>query len=77
MIAVEQATSTEHVRLTGAVKGSYVIQKRGPNGQLLIAPDTSWPAILERSGARELTAQEWEQFIAEYGDLMLPPDHEG
>jgi hypothetical protein len=39
-------------------------------------PDTSWAAILERSGGRELTTEEFVEFWREYGPQMLPTDGE-
>lgn len=41
------------------------------------APLTSWKAILARSGGREATEQEWQDFLTEHGQHMLPPDGEG
>jgi hypothetical protein len=54
-----------------------VIRDRRPDGELVIAPDTSWEAISERAGGRELTPEEWDQFLREHGSEMLPPDGEG
>jgi len=39
--------------------------------------DISAKAIITRGGGKELTPQQWEAFIAEYGPHMLPPDGEG
>jgi hypothetical protein len=39
--------------------------------------EPSLRALRERSGARELTDEEWKDFIAELGPHMLPPDGEG
>jgi hypothetical protein len=77
MSLVKEAIETERVHVTGAVEGRYVIRDRRPGGELVIAPDTSWEAISERAGGRELTPDEWERFIAEHGSEMLPPDGEG
>jgi hypothetical protein len=43
---------------------------------LTLAPDTSWSAIVERSGGRELTPDEAAEFQRDYASLMLPPDGE-
>jgi len=43
--------------------------RRSANGT-----DLSAKAILERSGARELTPKESKAFWVEYGPLMQPPD---
>jgi hypothetical protein len=66
-----------HVTLTGDIAGDYVVEDQQPDGRLVLVPDTSWKAILARSGGRELTPQEWEDFLAEHGPHMLPPDGEG
>jgi hypothetical protein len=77
MVSVKEAIETERIQLTGAVEGRYVIRDRRPDGELVIAPDTSWEAISERAGGRELTAEEWDGFMREHGSEMLPPDGEG
>ncbi len=38
----------EHVKVTGAVNGRYVISDRRPDGVLTLEPDTSIEAIRER-----------------------------
>jgi len=43
---------------------------------LTLAPDTSWSAIVERSGGRELTPDESAEFQRDYASLMLLPDGE-
>ncbi len=70
-------TINEQIQITGAVEGRYVIRDRRPGGELVIAPDTSWEAIVERLGGREATAEERQAFLAEHGSEMLPPDGEG
>jgi hypothetical protein len=65
-----------HVQLIGDINGRYVVTERRPGGELTLAPDTSWAAIVERSGGRELTSEESAEFQREYGPLMLPPDGE-
>jgi hypothetical protein len=40
-------------------------------------PEPSLKALRERSGAREMTDEEWKDFIAEHGPHMLPMDGEG
>jgi len=66
-----------HVTLSGDIAGDYVVKDEGPGGELTLVPDTSWKAILARSGGKELTPQQWEDFLAEHGPHMLPPDSEG
>jgi hypothetical protein len=70
---MEQPT---HIKLSGDIEGAYVVTERRPGGELVIAPDTSWEAMLERTGARAATAEELTAFEAEHGPL-LPPDGEG
>lgn len=65
-----------HVQLIGDINGRYVVTRRRPGGELTLVPDTSWGAMLERSGGRELTSEESSEFWSEYGPLMLPPDGE-
>lgn len=43
----------------------------------MIAPDACWEAISERIGGRELTPEDWNEFLHEHGSEMLPPDGEG
>ncbi len=66
-----------HVTLSGDIAGDYVVQEQQPDGSLVLVPDTSWRAILARSGGKELTPQQWEDFLVEHGPHMLPPDGEG
>ena len=70
---MEQPT---HIKLSGDIEGAYVVTERRPGGELVIAPDTSWKAMLERTGTRDATAEELAAFEAEYGPI-LPPDGEG
>jgi len=71
-----EAVST-HVKLTGEISGDYLIDEILDDGRLVLRPDTSLAAILERTGTRELTDPEWEAFLAGDGRHMLPPDGEG
>jgi hypothetical protein len=65
-----------HVRLSGDVEGAFVITEKRPGGEFVIVPDTSWKAILERTGGREATDEEMSDFEREHGPF-LPPDGEG
>ena len=47
-----------------------------PGGELVIAPDTSFEAMLERTGSRLATPEEFAAFEAWHGPF-LPPDGEG
>jgi hypothetical protein len=66
-----------HVTLSGDIAGEYVVEDRRPDGRLLLAPDTSWDAILRRGEGRELTDEEYQAFLAKHGPHLLPPDDEG
>ena len=54
------------VEVTGAVSGRYELQERREDGTIVLAPDSSAAAILEREGARAATPEEFEQA---FGDL--------
>ncbi len=66
-----------HVKLSGDRAGEYVVTEERPDGSLTLVPDTSWKAIKERSGARDASKEEWENFLAEHGSNMRPLDDEG
>jgi hypothetical protein len=44
-----------HVKLSGDISGRYIVTDQQASGELTLVPDTSWKAILERSGGREMT----------------------
>ncbi len=74
----------QHVTLSGDRAGEYFIEEERPDGRLVLVPDPddpyptiTWSEILKRSGGRELTREEWEQFMAEHGPYIGPPDGEG
>ena len=66
-----------HVRLSGDVTGSYVVEETRPDGGLVLAPDVSATKLREEVGARSLTEDEWHAFLTQHGREMLPPDDEG
>ena len=66
-----------HVKLSGDVEGSYVVEKALADGRLVVAPEwpskeTSAEAILDRAGAKRLSPEEFDKH---FGDL--PTDGEG
>jgi hypothetical protein len=69
-----------HVTLSGDIVGAYVVKKKKANGELTLVPDTypavTWTEMLERSGGRDATPEEFAAFKAKYGPF-LPPDGEG
>lgn len=67
-----------HVTLAGDLTGEYLVREQRPDGTLLLAPnETSLEAVRRRHGLRRLTSAEFEAFLAEHGDQMLPLDGEG
>jgi hypothetical protein len=62
-----------HVKLSGDVEGAYVVEETRSDGRLVISPDTSAQAIMERLGHEPAALAEFE---AEYG-AVRPPDGEG
>jgi hypothetical protein len=62
-----------HIKLSGDIEGSYVVEETRGDGRLVISPDTSAKAIMERLGHEPATLAEFE---AEYG-AVKPPDGEG
>jgi hypothetical protein len=67
----------QHVTLSGDIKGRYVVADKQPDGELRLVPDTSIKVIRKRLDTRRLTAEEWQDFLAEHGPHMQPPDGEG
>jgi hypothetical protein len=66
-----------HVKLSGDVEGSFVIEEALADGRFVVAPEwpskaTSADAILERAGAKRMSPEEFEKH---FGDL--PTDSEG
>ena len=70
---MEQPT---HITLSGDIEGAYVVTEKRPGGELVIVPDTSWKAMLERTDARAASPEEFAAFRAENGPF-LPSDGEG
>jgi hypothetical protein len=72
--------SEPHVTLSGDIVGEYVVEDQQPGGRLVIVPDTyptvTYAEMLERSGGRPATPEEFADFVAEYGPFR-PPDGEG
>ena len=50
----------------------FLACRRAANGT-----DLSAKGILARHGERRATEQEWQDFLAEHGPHMQPPDSEG
>ena len=67
----------QHVTLSSDIKGRYVVAGEQPDGELRLVPDTSITAIHKRPGTRRLTEDEWQDFLAEHGPHLQPPDGEG
>lgn len=66
-----------HVKLSGDIEGSFVIEEALPDGRFVVAPEwpsreTSADAILERADGERMSAEEFDKH---FGDL--PTDGEG
>jgi hypothetical protein len=66
-----------HVKLSGDIEGSFVIEEALADGRFVVAPEwpsreTSADAILERAGAKRMSPKEFDKH---FGDL--PTDGEG
>jgi hypothetical protein len=62
-----------HVKLSGDVESAYIVEETRSDGRLVISPDTSARAIMERLGHEPATLAEFE---AQHG-AVNPPDGEG
>lgn len=71
--AIINLVDQPHVKLSGDIEGSYVVEETRSDGRLVISPDTSAQAIMERLGHEPATLAEFE---AEFGPVM-PADGEG
>lgn len=61
-----------HVKLSGDIEGAYVVEESRADGRLVVAPDTSAEAIMNRLGHKPATIEEFE---AAYGPIK-PSDGE-
>jgi hypothetical protein len=66
-----------HVKLSGDIEGSYVIEESLEDGRLVVAPEwpsqeTSAEAILQRAGADPLSTEEFDKHFGH-----LPTNGEG
>jgi hypothetical protein len=73
LFAIIRFVERPHVKLSGDIEGPYVVEETRSDGRLVISPDTSAQAIMERLGHEPATLAEFE---AEYGAVRLP-DGEG
>jgi hypothetical protein len=71
--AIINSVDQPHVKLSGDIEGSYVVEETRNDGRLVISPDTSAQAIMERLGHEPATLAEFE---AEFG-AVKPADGEG
>ena len=62
-----------HVNLSGDIEGPYVVEETRNDGRLVLSPDTSAKAIMDRLGHEPATLAEFE---AAHG-AVKPPDGEG
>ncbi|MGV1049919.1 MAG: hypothetical protein ACOYD4_15510 [Solirubrobacterales bacterium] len=71
--AIITTVDQPHVKLSGDIEGPYVVEETRSDGRLVISPDTSAQAIIERLGHEPATLAEFE---AVYG-AVKPADGEG
>jgi hypothetical protein len=71
--AIISSVDRPHVKLSGDIEGPYVVEETRSDGRLVISPDTSAQAIMERLGHEPATLAEFE---AVYG-AVKPADGEG
>lgn len=69
----DSSVEQPHVKLSGDFEGPYVVEEARADGRLLVAPDISGQAIMERLGHEPATLAEFE---TAYG-AVKPPDGEG
>jgi hypothetical protein len=65
-----------HLTVSGDLAGDYVVDEQLPDGRLIIRPQP-YPSVIPDRPGRPLTQHEFDQFLAEHGPHMLPPDGEG
>jgi hypothetical protein len=75
--AIISAMEQRHVRLSGDIEGSYVVEETLADGRLVVAPewpskDTTADAILGRAGAKRLSSADFDEHFGH-----LPTDGEG
>jgi hypothetical protein len=68
-----------HIKVSGGLEGDFVVTEERGDGEFVIVrePEPSLKGLREGDGSRDLTDEEWRDFIAEHGPHMLPPDGEG
>jgi hypothetical protein len=71
------AEPARHVTVTGDLNGEYVVDEQLPDGTVVIRPDTGAAAMRRRLGLEQISAEDFEAFVAEHGDELLSPDDEG
>jgi hypothetical protein len=71
--AIINLVDQPHVKLSGDIEGSYVVEETRSDGRLVISPDTSARAIMDRLGHEPATLAEFE---AVHG-AVKPADGEG
>lgn len=74
MDAVAAEKKRVHMTLGDVCAGPYLVEEEHADGGLVIAADTSWSAVRTRGDCRELTEQQWRDFMSEHGVHMQPPE---
>ncbi len=65
-----------HIKVSGGLEGDFVVTGERGGGEFVIVRELepSLKALRERDGSRDLTDEEWQNFIEEHGTHMLPAD---
>jgi hypothetical protein len=63
--------------VVGERAGEYVVDEELADGRLVIRPETSAAAMNRRTGVEPISPDEFNTFLAEHGEQMLPADDEG
>ena len=73
----DAAGDGRHLPVVGERAGEYLIEEELPDGRLVIRADTSAEAMNRRMGLTRIPSADFEAWIAEHGDQLLPRDDEG
>ena len=68
-----------HIKVSGDLQGDFVVTEEHGADEFVIVrePEPSWREVQARAGAREMTPEEFEAFMAEHGPHVLPPTARG
>jgi hypothetical protein len=55
----------------------YVVEEQLADGRVVLLPQTELERMHDEMGTEPLTSDEFDEFLREHGDKILPPDGEG